>query len=65
MARQNIGKLSDPELLAYVGKRIRSVRTQAAAAWLGDLASDAPTASEEDPPFEITGHPDTVGHPDT
>jgi hypothetical protein len=57
MARQKIEKLSDPELLAYVGKRIPSLKPQAAAAWLGDLASDDPTASEEDPPFEADRPP--------
>ena len=57
MARRKIEKLSDPELLAYVGRRIPSLKPQAAAAWLGDLASDDPSGSEEDPPFEVTGHP--------
>jgi hypothetical protein len=58
MARPKISRLSDPELLAYVGKHIPSLQPQAAAAWLGDLASDDPTASEEEPPFELTGHSD-------
>jgi hypothetical protein len=61
MAREKIGKLTDPELLAYVGKRIPSVQSKAAAAWLGDLASDDPTGSEEDPPFEVKGHPKPNG----
>ena len=58
MARQKLSDLSNPELIAYVGKRIRSMQKQAAAAWLGDLASDDPSTSEDEPPFELTGHSD-------
>ena len=64
MARPNLVDLSKAELLAFVGKRIRSVQTKAAAEWLGNLASEDPTVCEEDPPFEIAGHTDRNGSPD-
>ena len=55
MPRPNLQGMGHVELLAYLGKHILSVRREAAAAWLGDLAGDDPICSEEDPPFELEG----------